>query len=228
MPGRAASPAKPRAKSPKKAPAPAKAPKSPAKTSKAPAPSIAPAYLFFGAVAAFSFLAGSYIVTGSSSGSTIDGLAFPGTFGGGNLLGGGLRSKYGVVKVYSVGVYAEKVPSKMDGLISGSMKKALLLRFHRGVGADAVAGALKDALVPRLGAKGASSFKDALDKAMGGDVAKGDSLSFACKGSSMSISLNGGGGASLSGKACESLFDVYLGKDPISKEAKQGVAAAFG
>ena len=63
---------------------------------------------------------------------------------------------------------------------------------------------------------------------MGGDVAKGDSLSFACKGSSMSISLNGGGGASLSGKACESLFDVYLGKDPISKEAKQGVAAAFG
>merc|ERR1719181_2510621 len=100
----------------------------------------------------------------------------------------------------------------MDGLISGSMKKALLLRFHRGVGADAVAGALKDAL----------------DKAMGGDVAKGDSLSFACKGSSMSISLNGGGGASLSGKACESLFDVYLGKDPISKEAKQGVAAAFG
>ena len=212
-----------RAKSPKKAPAPAK------KKASAPPPSIAPAYLFFGAVAAFSFLAGSYIVgAGSASGTTIDGLAFPGTFGGGTLLGGGLRSKYGVVKVYSVGVYAEKVPSKMDGLISGSMKKALLLRFHRGVGADAVAGALKDALVPRLGAKGASSFKDALDKAMGGDVAKGDSLSFACKGSSMSISLNGGGGASLSGKACESLFDVYLGKDPISKEAKQGVAAAFG
>ena len=212
-----------RAKSPKKAPAPAK------KKASAPPPSIAPAYLFFGAVAAFSFLAGSYIVgTGSVSGTTIDGLAFPGTFGGGTLLGGGLRSKYGVVKVYSVGVYAEKVPSKMDGLISGSMKKALLLRFHRGVGADAVAGALKDALVPRLGAKGASSFKDALDKAMGGDVTKGDSLSFACKGSSMSISLNGGGGASLSGKACESLFDVYLGKDPISKEAKQGVAAAFG
>lgn len=212
-----------RAKSPKKAPAKKKAP-APTK-----APALAPAYLFFGAVAAFSFLAGSYIVsTGSASGTTIDGLAFPGTFGGGTLLGGGLRSKYGVVKVYSVGVYAEKVPSKMDGLISGSMKKALLLRFHRGVGADAVAGALKDALVPRLGAKGASSFKDALDKAMGGDVAKGDSLSFACKGSSMSISLNGGGGASLSGKACESLFDVYLGKDPISKEAKQGVAAAFG
>ena len=212
-----------RAKSPKKAPAPAK------KKALAPPPSITPAYLFFGAVAAFSFLAGSYIAgTGSGSASTIDGLAFPGTFGGGTLLGGGLRSKYGVVKVYSVGVYAEKVPSKMDGLISGSMKKALLLRFHRGVGADAVAGALKDALVPRLGAKGANSFKDALDKAMGGDVAKGDSLSFACKGSSMSISLNGGGGASLSGKACESLFDVYLGKDPISKEAKQGVAAAFG
>ena len=214
-----------RAKSPKKAPAPAKK-KAPAP---AKAPALAPAYLFFGAVAAFSFLAGSYIVgTGSASGTTIDGLAFPGSFGGGTLLGGGLRSKYGVVKVYSVGVYAEKVPSKMDGLISGSMKKALLLRFHRGVGADAVAGALKDALVPRLGAKGATAFKDALDKAMGGDVAKGDSLSFACKGSSMSISLNGGGGASLSGKACESLFDVYLGKDPISKEAKQGVAAAFG
>ena len=117
-----------RAKSPKKAPAPTKA------------PALAPAYLFFGAVAAFSFLAGSYIVgTGSASGTTIDGLAFPGSFGGGTLLGGGLRSKYGVVKVYSVGVYAEKKPSKMDGLISGSMKKALLLRFHRGVGADAVA-----------------------------------------------------------------------------------------
>ena len=113
-----------RAKSPKKAPAPAKK-KAPAP---AKAPALAPAYLFFGAVAAFSFLAGSYIVgTGSGSASTIDGLAFPGTFGGGNLLGGGLRSKYGVVKVYSVGVYAEKVPSKMDGLISGSMKKALLL-----------------------------------------------------------------------------------------------------
>ena len=139
-----------RAKSPKKAPAPAKK-KAPAP---AKAPALAPAYLFFGAVAAFSFLAGSYIVgTGSSSGSTIDGLAFPGSFGGGTLLGGGLRSKYGVVKVYSVGVYAEKVPSKMDGLISGSMKKALLLRFHRGVGADAVAGALKDALVPRLGTR---------------------------------------------------------------------------
>ena len=132
--------------------------------------------------------------------------------------------KYGVVKVYSVGVYAEK-SSKMDGLISGSMKKALLCAFTAASAPTRSWRAEGRARPPRR--KGAGAFKDALDKAMGGDVAKGDSLSFACKGSSMSISLNGGSGASLSGKACESLFDVYLGKDPISKEAKQGVAAAF-
>jgi len=156
------------------------------------------------------------------------------------------RSKYGAVKVYAVGLYIDSgraasalkpyvgVPAGKLGapffkaLQTGKFGKTLLLQFHRSVAAETVATAMKDSLASRLGAAALDKFKAALLVALAsGSVAKGATISFACKGDSLSIAA-GSSSQSLRDKSlCPAFFDVYVGAKPISPAAKEGIAKGF-
>jgi len=195
---------------------------------------------------------------GSNEAATIDGITFPselrmmGTTQ--KLCGGGTRLKYNVVKVYAVGLYFEpqavtrgggadslkpfvgtpadkltKSSGFYSAITNGKFAKTLLLQFHRSVGADAVAGAMKDSLSKKVAAGALTKFSDALSTALGGGaVPQGGKLSFSCKADTMSISFADGAGLSVREKSlCPALFSVYYGSPPISPAAKEGAAKAF-
>ena len=185
---------------------------------------------------------------------TIDGIAFPGADGDLVLLGGGTRYKYGVVKVYAVGVYLEDAGATLAAFAGKSAKelttqlasdfyaavlgtdggpnvaKSLVLKFHRSVGADAVAGALNDALKGKV--KEVAAFKEALLKLLGSSVPSGGTVTLGCAGGALTMGFGGktSGWAFRSLKdpeLCPALLDVYLGASPISGAAKDGVATGF-
>ena len=92
------------------------------------------------------------------------------------------------------------------------------------------AAALREALSKRLPAKAVAEFAAALSKASGESIAVGSSLSFTCAGDVLSI----GTGEAAPAKAkvshklvCPSLFAVWLGKSPVSPQAKDGFADGF-
>ena len=167
---------------------------------------------------------------------TIDGIAFPGADGDLVLLGGGTRYKYGVVKVYAVGVYLEDAGATLAAFAGKSAKelttqlasdfyaavlgtdggpnvaKSLVLKFHRSVGADAVAGALNDALKGKV--KEVAAFKEAL-------------LKLRCAGGALTMGFDGKTSTLKDPELCPALLDVYLGASPISGAAKDGVATGF-
>ena len=186
------------------------------------------------------------------SGTTIDGLSFPATLKMNgvtqDLTGGGTRTKYGVAKVYAVALYIHsdgassslkkfsgpkpptKQPAFYSALIDGTFAKTLMLQFHRSVSADAMVGALDEAMAKRLPAATVAKFRTAMVKALGdGNIAKGAHIYFMCKASSLLI---GSGGPKLDAVlkekgVCGALFDVYYGKSPVSVPAKENAAAGF-
>ncbi len=180
---------------------------------------------------------------------TIDGIAFPGADGDLVLLGGGTRYKYGVVKVYAVGVYLEDAGATLAAFAGKSAKelttqlasdfyaavlgtdggpnvaKSLVLKFHRSVGADAVAGALNDALKGKV--KEVAAFKEALLKLLGSSVPSGGTVTLGCAGSALTMGFDGNKSTLKDPELCPALLDVYLGASPISGAAKDGVATGF-
>ena len=180
---------------------------------------------------------------------TIDGIAFPGADGDLVLLGGGTRYKYGVVKVYAVGVYLEDAGATLAAFAGKSAKelttqlasdfyaavlgtdggpnvaKSLVLKFHRSVGADAVAGALNDALKGKV--KEVAAFKEALLKLLGSSVPSGGTVTLGCAGGALTMGFDGKTSTLKDPELCPALLDVYLGASPISGAAKDGVATGF-
>jgi len=196
---------------------------------------------------------------GDGGGATvIDGITFPAELRASGtmqkLCGGGTRLKYNVVKVYAVGLYFEPQAVTRDGgkdglmpyvgmsaadlakssdfygaLVAGKFAKTLLLQFHRSVGADAVAGAMKDSLAKKVAAGALAKFSDALSQVLGGgSVPQGGQLSFACKADAMMIAFGESSPSTLEEKGvCVALFSVYYGSPPISPAAKEAAAKAF-
>ncbi|KAL3933528.1 MAG: hypothetical protein SGPRY_000239 [Prymnesium sp.] len=157
--------------------------------------------------------------SGSAGDSVIDGIRFPTELRASGatqkLCGGGTRLKYNVVKVYAVGLYfepqavargsgtdslkpyaalpsSELVKSKgfYEVLVGGKFAKSLLLQFHRSVGADAIAGALKDALAKKVSAGSLEKFSKELGRCLGSSsIPLGGKLSFHCKSDVMQIAF---------------------------------------
>jgi len=185
----------------------------------------------------------------SGGGLTIDGAAFPPELKMGGvrqqLTGGGTRTKYNVAKVYAVALYLDsrgaasslkpfaasaKPPAKLyDTLATGQFAKTLFLQFHRSVAAPAVAEALADSLTKRLPAAAIEKFRAALMTVCPAEVARGTKLYFMCKSGVLSMGTGSATAqATLKEKgACAALFDVYLGKSPISPAAKEGIGMGF-
>jgi hypothetical protein len=73
-----------------------------------------------------------------------------------------------------------------------------------------------------------SKFESLLTGVLGGSVPKDSQLFLTCKGDSLHVSITESTGPHVSAKGlCPALFDVYLGKSPISQPIKSGVAAGF-
>lgn len=186
--------------------------------------------------------------TAEGDGIFIDGAQFPAELKMGGvvqqLTGGGTRTKYNVAKVYAVALYldsrgaasslkqfAGKKPavSLYTSLVKGNFAKTLYLQFHRSVTAETVAQALSESLSKRLPEAVVEKFKAALLTVCPAEVARGTKLFFMCKGEAL---MMGAGSADVRSTlkekgACSALFDVYLGKAPISPAAKEGIGAGF-
>jgi len=161
------------------------------------------------------------------------------------LLGTGLRTKSFLrVKVYAVGLYVdEKAIDSLvsaadqvgDRVVSGCFNKSLRLVTARSIAGESMRDAFEDALSPR--------FHQARDvRRLGGtehdferfqsyflndQLAKGTELVFSCSASGrLSIRLGEKRLQDIPSEAlCWALFDVYLGRSPISKDAKRGLVS---
>ena len=115
-----------------------------------------------------------------------------------------------------------------DAVITGKFGKTLLLQFHRAVGGEKVAEALKDSLSDKLDAKTLGTFKDKLFGVIADGVNKGTKLYFECSGGDVGISVDAlKAQAKAPSSVCDALLKTYYGKAPVSAQAKEGMAHGF-
>ena len=111
----------------------------------------------------------------------------------------------------------------------------LRLVMVRTVAGGDVANAFDDALRPRMAAAGAGEPGDsqALERFRGyfdaPEIETGTEIVFACTAAGrLTTTVGGDGQAPIDSPAlCRALFDVYLGREPISAEGKKTVIAGF-
>ena len=161
------------------------------------------------------------------------------------LLGTGLRTKSFLrVKVYAVGLYVDEnaIESLVtaayevgDGIVSGRFNKSLRLVTARSIAGESIRDAFEDALSPRfhrarevLGLGGGEyDFEEFQSYFVADQMTKGTELVFSCSASGrLSSRLNEKQLGDIPSEAlCWALFDVYLGRSPISKSAKRGLVS---
>lgn len=172
--------------------------------------------------------------------------------GGQSLVGVGVRKK-GPIKVYGVGMYADKLGAKMalskfskykDSPVSevpaafyqaltGSFGKTLVLKMSYGVSKEKMAGALASSIKPRMGGGGGqvlADFEQALldgceAHAKGGRACAGTEFAFKVKGSSLGVSVNGKQVKTLSSAPlCKALLNCYFDAKTVSPALKSTCA----
>eukprot|EP00629_Pelagomonadales_sp_RCC1024_P009361 CAMPEP_0119274200 /NCGR_PEP_ID=MMETSP1329-20130426/11752_1 /TAXON_ID=114041 /ORGANISM="Genus nov. species nov., Strain RCC1024" /LENGTH=208 /DNA_ID=CAMNT_0007274489 /DNA_START=119 /DNA_END=741 /DNA_ORIENTATION=- len=201
-------------------------------------------------LAALAALAARAAADECSATTAIDGQEYPQWLKRGSkqlLTGGGTRYKFGVAKVYALGLYVEekglatlkKYSGKSakalqgdqgfyDAVAKGSFGKTLLLIFHRAVGGEKVSEAIKDSLADKLDAATLAAFSKALFGAISKGVKAGTRLSFGCGGKSLDISVDSSKvAATADASVCGALMQTYYGPSPVSAQAKDGMAAGF-
>ena len=168
------------------------------------------------------------------------------------LTGGGTRYKYGIAKVYALGLYiqdeafstpplksfegtpAKKLGSDFSDAVSQlplTRSVTMLLQFHRSVSEATVADALKDALISRLDIAIVDRFHRFLSGVLeASGVPVGLKLYLACSPGGMDIAV--GPNLELAKltrvdepDVCPALLDVYFGAEPVSQPIKDGMVA---
>ena len=107
--------------------------------------------------------------------------------------------------------------------------KAIRLEFHRQISAETMEEALDEALSTRLEKESREKFNNALHDVLPDDeVPKGMEVTLVCKGDNVLVgSSYSDAKPSVKDKAvCSALFDVYIGKNPVSPEIKEGFGAS--
>ena len=186
-----------------------------------------------------------------SATTAIDGRDFPNwvRVGGATqaLTGGGTRYKYRLAKVYALALYVDEAavagplagfagrgadalaadPKFFTAVAGGAFAKTLLLNFHLRVHGDAIAKALRDALGKRLAAAPLAAFQAAVERALVAGTKAGTQLYFFCGAEHLGVAVDStavaetvAGGAAI----CAALMDTYYGADPVSHQAKDGMA----
>mmetsp|Transcript_4941 Transcript_4941/g.6396 ORF Transcript_4941/g.6396 Transcript_4941/m.6396 type:complete len:240 (+) Transcript_4941:32-751(+) len=153
-------------------------------------------------------------------------LQFAETLEGLKLLGVGVRYKWGLVKVYAVGYYADAAsssPSLWQDLLESPKRKAIVIKMARNIDSQKLVDALEEAFKPRLALPGRSDANFPLLRKMILEVAgeqcnAGDEFIFECVGaSSIVVKANKGGKAFQTNEPFVdrdisfALFDTYLG-----------------
>eukprot|EP00613_Pedinella_sp_CCMP2098_P036940 CAMPEP_0171811110 /NCGR_PEP_ID=MMETSP0991-20121206/77926_1 /TAXON_ID=483369 /ORGANISM="non described non described, Strain CCMP2098" /LENGTH=139 /DNA_ID=CAMNT_0012424441 /DNA_START=235 /DNA_END=649 /DNA_ORIENTATION=- len=92
-----------------------------------------------------------------------------------SLIGTGCRYKWGMVKVYAVGIYIQGEVGSLGGaglrkgLVESTAKKSVVMKMARGIDSQKLVDALDEAFKPRLALPGRSAAQqklvDALDEA---------------------------------------------------------------
>eukprot|EP00854_Cymbomonas_tetramitiformis_P001020 gene1020-1547_t len=161
------------------------------------------------------------------------------------------------VKIYAFAMYADLEAAKKEvaagsTLLSGAFDKAICLEFVREVDATTFWNALDEGVKPRLekvsadaaaAAEGAEDMAAKMAKAMqageGASAAllelgeyfmKKNSLPLVSAGVAGTDPVLVGGKVDLefqSPELCQALFDIYLGEEPLSKEAKDAFIAGL-
>jgi len=169
------------------------------------------------------------------------------------LTGTGVRTRTMLkVKVYAFGLYVDaagarsslgnwrgKSPADLardqalyDELLKGSFPMTLRLVMTRDVGAERMSEAFNEALAPRVAQaeqRGMMGGGAALAKFRGffsSELKDGTELIFARSGNTLKVSIGGQEAGEIdNGALAWALFDVYLGKKPISDDGKKTVVA---
>lgn len=168
---------------------------------------------------------------------------FPVELQGQALTGTGVRTRtIAKVKVYAFGLYVDPAGARSalaawrgkkaadlwedqafyDVLTKGSFPMTLRLVMTRDVGGEQMGSALSEALGPRM-----TGNKEALDTFRGfftSDLKKGTEILFARNGNTLNVTIGGQAAGVIDNAVLPwALFDVYLGKKPISGEGKETV-----
>lgn len=161
------------------------------------------------------------------------------------LTGTGVRTRtIAKVKVYAFGLYVDQAGARSalaawrgkkaadlwgdetfyDALVKGSFPMTLRLVMTRDVSGEQMGSALSEALGARM-----TGNKEALDKFRGfftSDLKKGTEILFARTGNVLKVTIAGQAAGEIDNAVLPwALFDVYLGKKPISGEGKETVVA---
>jgi hypothetical protein len=118
------------------------------------APAASSAYAAAVAAAAFATVSASTVALcefgGEEHKEAATGIAFPAQVDGMPFVGAGVRVKYGFVKVYAVGTYADTKGVKDMDAFMALPEKTLRIVMNRGLSVDKYIAALNEALVPRM------------------------------------------------------------------------------
>ena len=110
-------------------------------------------------------------------------------------------------------------------VVAGNFGKTLLLQFHRSVDGATVTSALKDSLAKKLEPATLEEFAAALNTVLKDGVQPNTKLYFMCGGDTLGIAAGTTTvAASADAKVCAALMDTYYGADPVSHQAKDGMA----
>jgi len=159
------------------------------------------------------------------------------------LTGTGVRTRtIAKVKVYAFGLYVDPPGARSalaawrgkkaeqlwddqafyDAVVKGSFPMTLRLVMTRDVGGEQMGSALSEALGSRM-----TGNKEALDQFrgfFGSDLKKGTEILFDRNGNMLKVTIGGQVAGEIDNAMLTwALFDVYLGKKPISKEGKETV-----
>ncbi|GMH83568.1 hypothetical protein TrVE_jg14269 [Triparma verrucosa] len=158
------------------------------------------------------------------------GISFPIMVDGFRFLGSGVRVKYGFVKVYAVGAYAD--PGDVKGvedvaakLNSSSVSKSIRIVMNRSLSVEKYMAAIMEALEPRMNGQDLHHLENFKTMNPPGDLKEGSEMIMTIKGDTMVYrSSEGGMGTIKSQVFCDALADVYFGKDPVSPALKTSIA----
>jgi len=185
---------------------------------------------------------------GTKSKESATGIEFEGAIDEAELCGVGCRYKFGIVKVYAVGLYSA-VPTPLPdtssdvevcrAVLDSTLPKAVVLKMARGLDSKSLVGALEDAFKPRLSKEGRSmagwsDFQDCILQQTGSRCDPGDEFYFCCQGDRLSVTLKRGGKMFVSESVtdkdiCWALFDTYLGVEvpEVSPSLKKDVVKHY-
>lgn len=161
---------------------------------------------------------------------TATGITFPAQVDGLPFAGAGVRVKYGFVKVYAVGTYANTAGiADMDAFMGPAVDKTIRIVMNRGLSVDKFTAAISEALEPRMNGKDLEKLDEFKTLNPPGALLEGAEIIMSLKGDTMYYrSSFGGQGSIKSAVFVAALNDVYFGKSAVSGPQRDMIAKSLG